>query len=198
MSVDLAFFNRDAVSVAAELLGATLLVEGVGGVIVETEAYRRDDEASHSFRGQTPRNAAMFGAPGGVYVYRSYGIHWCVNIVCEPRSAVLIRALQPTHGINAMMVRRGTADQRRLCAGPGNLCQALNVNLDMNGASILSAPFALIAPALKPPLIACPRIGISKAIDHPWRFVIAGSAYLSKPVPRFTASLRGHAQAPTH
>lgn len=176
------FFNRDAVVVAAELLGATLLVQGVGGIVVETEAYRRDDEASHSFRGMTPRNAVMFGHAGSVYIYRSYGIHWCMNVVCEPGSAVLFRALQPTDGVEDMILRRGTTDMRRLCAGPGNLCQALAVNLEMNGASILAGPFSLSPAEEAPQTLAGPRIGITKAVDQPWRFAIAGSAYLSKPM----------------
>lgn len=180
--MDERFFARDAVAVAVDLLGARLLVDGVGGLVVETEAYRRDDEASHSFRGQTPRNAAMFGAPGGVYVYRSYGLHWCFNIVCERGSAVLIRALEPTHGLPAMMARRATAEARRLCAGPGNLCKALAVTGGMNGLSVLDAPFRLEPPAEPPVMASGVRIGISKAADRPWRFAVKGSAYLSRPI----------------
>ena len=180
--MDESFFARDAVAVAADLLGARLLVEGVGGLIVETEAYRQDDEASHSFRGQTAANAAMFGAPGLVYVYRSYGLHWCLNFVCERGSAVLIRALEPTEGLEEMMARRGVAEPRRLCAGPGNLCRALAVTGGMNGLSVLAAPFSLAPASAMPASVSGVRIGISKAAERPWRFAVAGSRYLSKPI----------------
>jgi DNA-3-methyladenine glycosylase len=180
--VDEEFFTRDAVVVAADLLGACLLVRGVGGVIVETEAYRQDDEASHSHRGPTRANAAMFGAPARAYVYRSYGLHFCFNIVCETGSAVLIRGLQPTHGLETMVLRRGLADPRRLCAGPGNLCKALGVTKLMDGMPIHSSPFSLALAAEKPAIVSGPRIGISKAVDLAWRFAIEGSPYLSKPL----------------
>nr|WP_298096265.1 DNA-3-methyladenine glycosylase [uncultured Shinella sp.] len=180
--MDESFFARDAVLVAAELLGACLLVDGIGGLIVETEAYRQDDAASHSFRGQTPANAAMFGEPGRVYVYRSYGLHWCLNFVCERGSAVLIRALEPTDGLDEMMARRGVTAIRKLCAGPGNLCKALGVTGSMNGLSGLASPFSLSPPFEPVPSISGVRIGISKAVDHPWRFAVRGSRYLSKPI----------------
>ena len=157
------FFARDVVAVAADLLGARLLVNGVGGLVVETEAYRQDDEASHSFRGQTAGNAAMFGAPGRAYVYRSYGLHWCFNIVCERSSAVLIRALEPTHGLETMMLRRAVGDARKLCAGPGNLCKALAITGEMNGLSVLADPFSLEASSDMPASISGVRIGITKA-----------------------------------
>jgi DNA-3-methyladenine glycosylase len=182
MDMDENFFSRDAVTVAVDLLGTRLLIDGVGGVIVETEAYRQDDEASHSHRGQTAANAAMFGSPARVYVYRSYGLHWCLNFVCERGSAVLIRALEPTHGLETMEERRLLADRRRLCAGPGNLCKALGVTGGMNGLSVLRAPFALEAPAQAALSVSGKRIGISKAADRPWRFALQGSAYLSKPI----------------
>ena len=182
MNLDETFFDRDAVTVAADLLGARLLFQGVGGDIVETEAYRRDDEASHSYRGPTAANAAMFGAPARAYVYRSYGLHWCLNFVCEPGSAVLIRALEPTHGVEAMMVRRSMTVLRRLCAGPGNVCQALGVTRDVNGADVLAEPFSLALPARPPAIVDGPRIGISRAVERPWRFAVAGSGYLSKPI----------------
>ncbi|MGD9479789.1 DNA-3-methyladenine glycosylase [Shinella sp. G-2] len=180
--MDESFFARDAVAVAVDLLGARLLVDGVGGRIVETEAYRPDDAASHSFRGETAANAAMFGAPGTVYVYRSYGLHWCLNFVCAPGSAVLLRALEPTQGLETMMERRGVTVVRKLCAGPGNLCKALAVTGGMNGALLSRAPFSLEPPPEAPVAVSGVRIGISKAVDHPWRFAVKGSSFLSKPI----------------
>jgi DNA-3-methyladenine glycosylase len=176
------FFARDVVAVAADLLGARLLVDGVGGLIVETEAYRQDDEASHSFRGQTAWNAAMFGAPGRAYVYRSYGLHWCFNIVCERGNAVLIRALEPTHGLETMMTRRAVGEVRKLCAGPGNLCKALAITGEMNGLSVLTDPFSLEASSDMPASTSGVRIGITKAAERPWRFAVRGSRYLSRPI----------------
>jgi DNA-3-methyladenine glycosylase len=180
MSVE--FFRRDAVSVAADLLGVRLILDGVGGIIVETEAYRRDDEASHSYRGMTKANSAMFSGPARAYIYRSYGLHWCLNFVCEEGSAVLIRALQPTDAIEVMAQRRGISHLKRLCAGPGNLCQALSVTGTMNEWPLLAQPFSLQMPAQMPVIVNGPRIGITKAVDQPWRFAVAGSPYLSKPV----------------
>ncbi|TWH34691.1 MULTISPECIES: DNA-3-methyladenine glycosylase [unclassified Aminobacter] len=177
------FFARDAVSVARELIGFQLLVDGVGGIIVETEAYTPDDPASHSFSGKTARNAAMFGDPGTAYVYRSYGIHWCLNVVCEPGSAVLLRALEPTSGIEHMQVRRGMEKLRLLAAGPGRLCQALAVDISLNGRSLQGAPFQLRLPARPHPVACGPRIGISRAVEQPWRFGLAGSRFISKPFP---------------
>ena len=176
-----AVFDRDVEQVARALIGATLLVDGVGGTIVETEAYDADDPASHSARGPSPRNAAMFGSAGRAYVYRSYGIHWCFNIVCAPGSAVLIRALEPTHGLDTMIARRGLADPRLLCAGPGRLCQALGINARLDHAPIDAPPFTLIPAPSAAPLHAGPRIGITRAVDTPWRFCLAGSRYLSRP-----------------
>jgi DNA-3-methyladenine glycosylase len=176
------FFARDVVAIAADLLGARLLVNGVGGLVVETEAYRHDDEASHSFRGQTAANAAMFGAPGRAYVYRSYGLHWCFNIVCERGSAVLIRALEPTHGLETMMARRAVREARKLCAGPGNLCKALAITGEMNGLSVLANPFFLEASSEVPASASGVRIGITKAAERPWRFAVKGSRYLSRPI----------------
>jgi DNA-3-methyladenine glycosylase len=180
--MDTSFFRRDAVEVAAQLIGMRLLVDGVGGTIVETEAYRQDDEASHSHRGRTVANAAMFGTPASAYVYRSYGLHWCLNFVCEPGSAVLIRALEPTHGLTVMAERRKVLILRKLCAGPGNLCKALGVHGGMNGLSALSPPLALELPAQFCVPRSGVRIGVSKAVDRPWRFAMEGSAYLSKPI----------------
>jgi DNA-3-methyladenine glycosylase len=179
-----AFFDRSVHEVAPDLIGATLLFNGVGGVIVEVEAYHHTDPAAHSFNGQTARNAVMFGPPGFAYVYRSYGIHWCVNAVCEAAgsaSAVLIRALQPTHGIATMQRRRGLQDERLLCSGPGRLCEALGINRDHDGLALDRAPFELRARPGALDIAVGPRIGITKAADLPWRFGLKGSRYLSKP-----------------
>jgi DNA-3-methyladenine glycosylase len=178
------FFNRSVHEVAPKLIGATLLFRGAGGIIVEVEAYHHTDPAAHSYGGETPRNAVMFGPPGYAYVYRSYGIHWCVNFVCEPAgsaSAVLIRALEPTQGLPAMQRRRGTKDLRLLCSGPGRLTQALGITQAQNGAALDAAPFELHAREGEVDVVAGPRIGITKAVEHPWRYGLKGSAFLSKP-----------------
>jgi DNA-3-methyladenine glycosylase len=182
----IAFFDRDVTLVARELLGARLLVDGVGGTIVETEAYHPTDPASHSFVGPTARNAAMFAGPGRAYVYRSYGIHWCLNFVCAGAAAVLIRALEPTHGLDVMAERRGLADPRALCSGPGKLGQALGITRDRHDNMMLDCPpFELVLARSPPAVVVGPRIGITKAVDVPWRFGIAGSAFLSR---RFSES----------
>jgi DNA-3-methyladenine glycosylase len=181
------FFDRSVHKVAPELIGATLLVDGVGGVIVEVEAYHHTDPAAHSYTGMTERNAVMFGPAGYAYVYRSYGIHWCLNFVCEAAgsaSAVLIRALEPTAGIAAMRRRRGVPEERALCSGPGKLCQALGVTIKHNGLALDRPPFELWARAAKPEIVVGPRIGITKAVDAPWRYGLRGSRFLSKPFPR--------------
>jgi DNA-3-methyladenine glycosylase len=180
------FFGRSVLKVAPDLIGATLLVNGVGGVIVEVEAYHHTDAAAHSYRGPTPRNLVMFGPPGFVYVYRSYGIHWCVNFVCEPQgsaSAVLIRALQPTHGIAAMRRRRGLHDERLLCSGPGKLTQALGITHQHNGLPLDVPPFLLCARPQTPDIVSGLRIGLTKAVELPWRYGLKGSKFLSKPFP---------------
>jgi DNA-3-methyladenine glycosylase len=177
------FFARDVATVARDLIGVSLLVDGVGGIVVETEAYDQLDPASHSFRGITPRNAAMFGPPGRAYVYRSYGVHWCLNFVCEEEvtgAAVLIRALEPQAGVEIMARRRGVSDVRRLCAGPGRLTQALGVDSGLNGALLNRPPFHLKLPEVAPQLVEGRRIGITLAAETLWRFGLAGSPYLSR------------------
>ena len=178
-----AFFARSVHEVAPDLIGATLLFNGVGGTVVELEAYHHTDPAAHSFRGPTPRNRVMFGPPGFSYVYRSYGIHWCVNFVCEEEgsaSAVLIRALEPTHGLAAMRRRRGLHEERTLCSGPGKLCEALGITIKHSELPLDMPPFALHARTAKPEIEAGVRIGITKAIDLPWRYGLKGSRFLSK------------------
>lgn len=178
------FFNRSVHKVAPDLIGATFLFNGVGGEIVEVEAYHHTDPAAHSYGGRTPRNAVMFGPPGYAYVYRSYGIHWCVNFVCEEdgsASAVLIRALRPTARLATMRRRRRNTDERLLCSGPGRLCQALGISDKHNGLALDVPPFELHARTAKPDIAVGVRIGITKAVDQPWRYGLAGSRFLSKP-----------------
>jgi DNA-3-methyladenine glycosylase len=178
------FFDRSVHEVAPELIGTTLLVNGVGGEIVEVEAYHHTDPAAHSYRGQTRRNAVMFGPPGFAYVYRSYGIHWCLNFVCDAEasaSAVLLRALRPTAGLPVMRRRRGLKEERLLCAGPGRLCEALGVSIKHNGLALDHPPFELRARTEKPEIVVGVRIGITKAVEQPWRYGLKGSRFLSKP-----------------
>ena len=181
------FFSRSVHEVAPDLIGATLFVNGVGGRLVEVEAYHHTDPAAHSYRGPTERNAVMFGPPGYAYVYRSYGIHWCLNFVCEPKgsaSAVLIRAIEPTEGLAAMRRRRGLTEERLLCSGPGRLCQALGITVRHNGLALDAAPFELFARQTDVEIVVGPRIGITKAAELPWRYGEKGSRYLSKPFRR--------------
>jgi DNA-3-methyladenine glycosylase len=178
------FFDRSVHDVAPELIGATLLVDGIGGMIVEVEAYHHTDPAAHSYVGRTERNAVMFGRPGYAYVYRSYGMHWCLNFVCEEEgsaSAVLVRALEPTQGLAAIRRRRGLREERALCSGPGKLCEALGVTHKHNGLPLDRAPFELRARGEIPDVVTGVRIGITKAADKPWRYGLKGSKYLSKP-----------------
>jgi DNA-3-methyladenine glycosylase len=178
------FFNRSVHEVAPELIGASILFRGVGGIIIEVEAYHHTDPAAHSFNGPTLRNAVMFGPPGYFYVYRSYGIHWCMNFVCEEKgsaSAVLLRAIEPTEGIATMQRRRRTDDVRMLCSGPGKLTEAMGISHAQNGVAIDEAPFELRARASEPAIVVGERIGITKAAELPWRYGLKGSRYLSKP-----------------
>jgi DNA-3-methyladenine glycosylase len=179
------FFARSVHEIAPELIGVTLLVNGVGGAIVEVEAYDHEDPAAHGFRGRTERNASMFGPAGRAYVYRSYGIHWCLNLVCEDpgvAGAVLIRALEPQQGIELMRARRGLDDLRLLCAGPGRLCQALGVTREHDGLRLDEPPFELRTREGAPEIRVGPRVGITKAAERPWRYVLADSPYLSRPL----------------
>ena len=180
------FFDRSVHEVAPDLIGATFLVNGVGGIIVEVEAYHHTDPAAHSFRGPTPRNRIMFGPAGFSYVYRSYGIHWCMNFVCEEEgsaSAVLIRALEPTHGLTAMRRRRGQHAERALCSGPGKLCEALGITFSYSELPLDRPPIALHAATCKAEIVSGVRIGITKAAELPWRYGLKGSKFLSKVFP---------------
>jgi DNA-3-methyladenine glycosylase len=180
-------FFASADQVAHALIGATILVDGIGGKIVETEAYDQTDPASHTFCGRTQRNAVMFESPARAYVYRSYGMHWCLNFVCGQEghgAGVLIRALEPVAGISIMQIRRKTESLRLLCAGPGRVCQALAITGEHNGMSLDHSPFELLLPNEPVTVIAGPRIGISKAKEVSWRFGLLGSLFVSRPFPQ--------------
>ena len=186
--LDAAFFARDVHTVARELVGCRLFHEGCGGEIVETESYERDDPACHAYAGLTPRTAPLFGPPGRAYVYLSYGIHALLNAVAEPEgqaAAVLIRALQPSAGLDAMRIRRGERPDADLCSGPGKLTEALGVGLDANQADLGADPFRLLPrdPRWRGEIVAGPRVGITKAVERPWRFCLAGSRFVSRPRP---------------
>ena len=176
-----AFFARDALSVARDLIGVVLLVDGVGGIIVETEAYDPSDPASHSYEGRrTPRNESMYGPAGHSYVYRSYGVHWCLNFVCGGGGAALIRALEPLAGLEAMQRRRGPVKPNQLCAGPGRLTQALDITGALDGKPLDKPPFLLKPRAGPAEILVGPRIGITRAVELPWRFGMAGSRFVSR------------------
>lgn len=179
--------TRSVHEAARELVGWTLLVEGVGGVVVETEAYAPDDPASHAFPGRTTRNATMFGPAGRLYVYRSYGVHWCANVVCCDEgvgAAVLLRAMEPTSGVDVMRARRGMEDPHLLCSGPGRLAEALALSGAHNGLDLCAPPFELRPPGRAVDIVAGPRVGITRAAALPWRYSLRGSAYVSRPRPR--------------
>jgi DNA-3-methyladenine glycosylase len=185
MKLGVDFFARSVHEVAPELIGVTLLVDGVGGPIVEVEAYDHEDPAAHGFRGRTERNASMFGPAGRAYVYRSYGVHWCLNLVCDApgvASAVLIRALEPQWGIELMRARRRLDDERLLCAGPGRLCQALAITGEHDGLRLDAPPFELQPRGQAPEVAVGRRVGITKAAEQPWRYVLAGSPFVSRPL----------------
>lgn len=184
------FFARSVHDVAPELIGATLLFDGVGGAIVEVEAYDDEDPAAHGYRGRTTRNASMFGPPAHAYVYRSYGIHWCLNFVCEEEgiaSAVLIRALEPTQGVDIMRARRGVDDERSLCSGPGKLCQALAIGREHDGSQLDRPPFEIRPRSREHELVVGPRVGITQAADRLWRFGVADSRFVSRSFPKQSA-----------
>lgn len=188
-ALDARFFERSVHDVARDLIGCELSFAGAGGIVVETESYERDDPACHAFSGLTPRTATLFGPPGRAYVYLSYGIHSLLNVVCEPEgsaAAVLVRALEPTHGVEAMIARRGRSEARQLCSGPGKLTEALGIGLELNGAAFTDDPFELRSRAAKVEVATGPRIGITRAVERPWRFCAAGSAFLSKPLAAST------------
>ena len=182
-----AFFARSVHEVARDLIGCRLFFDGVGGTIVETESYERDDPACHAYVGLTDRTEVIFGPPGHAYVYLSYGIHSLLNAVAEPEgeaAAVLIRALEPTAGLETMRARRGDRPDGELCSGPGKLTEALGIGLERNGADLSQDPFLLLAPeGAAPKVVTGPRIGITKAVERPWRFSAAGSRFVSRPRP---------------
>lgn len=180
------FYAQPILDLSRALIGCLVTVDGVGGLIVETEAYEATDPASHSFAGPTVRNRAMWGPGGHSYVYRIYGMHWCLNIVggTQPGAAVLIRALEPTLGLDAMRARRGTGEPRKLCSGPGKLCAALGITGELDGLPLDAPPFALQQRTEEAAIAVGPRIGITKAAEKPWRFGLAGSPFLSRPFPR--------------
>jgi DNA-3-methyladenine glycosylase len=179
------FFARSVHEVAPDLIGVTLLVDGVGGRIVEVEAYDQEDPASHGYRGRSARNQSMFGPPGHAYVYRSYGIHWCLNLVCGAEGvaeAALVRALEPTHGVDVQQVRRGLEDVRALCSGPGKLCQALAITREHDGLALDRPPFLLEQRITTPEIVTGPRIGITQGTELSWRYAEAGSRFVSRPM----------------
>ena len=188
-SLAAAFFARSVHDVARDLIGCTVAHGPTAGVIVETESYHADDPACHAYGGPTPRSSVLFGPPAHAYVYLSYGIHSLLNFVAEPdgeAAAVLIRALEPTDGVDLMRRRRGIDRIEELCSGPGKLTQALGIGLDLNGVSLGGGPIQVLPRAddwREPVIVTGPRIGITKATEHPWRFCVAGSPFVSRPRP---------------
>jgi DNA-3-methyladenine glycosylase len=186
------FFERSVHAVARDLIGCTVVHAGTAGVIVETESYHADDPACHAFGGPTPRSSTLFGPPAHAYVYLSYGIHSLLNFVAEPEgeaAAVLIRALEPMAGVDTMRARRGIERLEDLCSGPGKLTEALAIGLDLNGVPLEQGPIEVLGrePGSDPAIVTAPRIGITKAVEHPWRFCAAGSPFVSKPWPKHDA-----------
>jgi DNA-3-methyladenine glycosylase len=186
--LDAAFFSRSVHLVARDLIGCRLFYEGCGGAIVETESYERDDPACHAYAGLTKRTETLFGPPGRAYVYLSYGIHSLLNAVAEPEgeaAAVLIRAIEPTAGLEEMRARRGERPDTDLCSGPGKLTDALGIGLDANGADLTADPFLLLPPepGWSGEIVTSPRVGITKAVERPWRFSLANSSFVSRPRP---------------
>jgi len=188
--LDTSFFERSVHEVARDLIGCEIAIGEAAGVIVETEAYEESDPACHAFGGPTPRSAVLFGPPARVYVYLSYGIHSLLNFVAEPdgsAAAVLIRALEPSAGIELMRERRGRDELTELCSGPGKLTEALEVGLELNGADLLAPPFRIAPPTgawRGVEVVTAPRIGITRAVEHPWRYCAAGNRHVSRPWPR--------------
>ena len=189
------FFARSALEVARDLIGCTFLFRGAGGRVVETEAYRQDDPCCHGYRGKTARNAVLFGPPGHLYVYFTYGVHFCANVACEPEgtgAGVLLRALVPEHGLGEMLARRGVEEPRLLCSGPARLAQALGIGREQNGLPVWAPPLAILSRgggtagsiAAAPRIVTTPRIGVRGGDQKPWRFVDADSRFLSRPLPR--------------
>jgi DNA-3-methyladenine glycosylase len=192
------FFARSVHEVAPDLIGVTLLVDGAGGRVVEVEAYDQEDPASHGYRGRTARNEAMFGPAGHAYVYRSYGVHWCLNLVCGEEGiaeAVLVRALEPTAGLDEQRRRRGVGDIRALCSGPGKLCQALGITREHDGLPLDAPPFLLEPRDDAPEIVTGPRIGITRATELSWRYLEGGSSFLSRSAPRSSAGLKSASEA---
>ena len=194
------FFARSALDVARDLVGCTFLFKGAGGRIVETEAYRQDDPCCHGYSGKTARNAVLFGPPGHLYVYFTYGMHFCGNVACEPEgtgAGVLLRALVPEHGVEGMVARRGVEEPRLLCSGPARLAQALGIGREQSGLPVWEAPLAILSrggaggpTAAVPRILTTPRIGVRGGDQKPWRFVDADSPFLSRPLPRAVRSRR--------
>ena len=187
MILPASFYDRPVLEVAPDLLGCVLSYRDCAGIIVETEAYHESEPACHAFVGRTPRTETLFGSPGTAYIYRSYGIHALINAVCEPEgsgSAVLIRALEPVEGLDLMAERRGVASPEQFCSGPGKLTRAMGIGLDLNATDFIDGPILISSRQHEPEHIIGERIGITRAVELPWRFCIAGNRHVSRPRPR--------------